>query len=245
MRNLAGYVNIYRKILEWEWYDDAYMVKFFLTIIILADHKIQRYKNRTIRRGTFVASVSSLSRDARMSETSVKRCLSQLSQTGEIEQEVIPNKFRIITVKNYCKYQDVGSPKTDSKTNSKTDNKTNKKTNSKTNYKTTDKKEKKCVCLTDTHTQEKSASAPRALEERGHAAVTWNEIRQFQIDNRIGSGEMVESFFYAFKNSGTRIPEDWRDLYTKYARAGYEAQKKFRLNLHAGNYIDKWGAADG
>lgn len=240
-----GFIVLYRDIFDWEWFDDVYVFKLFVCLIMLASHEAKRYKGKTLKRGSFITSIASLSQKVKMSETSVKNSLKKLSATGEIEQEIIPNKYRIITIKNYNKFQSVGFSKTDNKTDSKTNNKTNSKTDRKTNNKTTINNENKCVCLTDTHTQqENNAAAPRALEERGHAAVTWNEIRQYQIDNHIGGGEYVSEFYNAFEKSGTRIPENWQDLYIRYVRAGWEAQNEFIDRLEKGEYIEKWGHAD-
>ena len=101
------------------------------------------------------------------------------------------------------------------------------------------------MCLTDTHTQqENNAAAPRALEERGHAAVTWNEIRQYQIDNHIGGGEIVDDFYDAFHESNTRFPENWQQVYTRFARADYPEQDEFVRRLKSGDYHSKWGKID-
>ena len=95
-----------------------------------------------------------------------------------------------------------------------------------------------------THThKEEAASAPHALGERA-SAVTYGEIRQFQIDNHIGGGEYVSEFYNAFEKSGTRIPDNWQDLYIRYVRAGWEAQNEFIDRLENGEYIEKWGRAD-
>lgn len=240
-----GFIVLYRDIFDWEWFDDVYVFKLFVCLIMLASHEAKRYKGKTLKRGSFITSIASLSQKVKMSETSVKNSLKKLSATGEIEQEIIPNKYRIITIKNYNKFQSVGFSKTDNKTDSKTNNKTNSKTDRKTNNKTTINNENKCVCLTDTHTQqENNAAAPRALEERGHAAVTWNEIRQYQIDNHIGGGEIVDDFYDAFHESNTRFPENWQQVYTRFARADYPEQDEFVRRLKSGDYHSKWGKVD-
>lgn len=94
-----------------------------------------------------------------------------------------------------------------------------------------DTREEKKTC-------ESSAPAERA------SAVTYGEIRQFQIDNHIGGGEIVDDFYDAFHESNTRFPENWQQVYTRFARADYPEQDEFVRRLKSGDYHSKWGKID-
>ena len=238
MKEDYSWIKLFRKITEWEWYGDVYVFKLFVHLLIIANHETKRVNGITIERGSILTSVAALSAGAKICEQSVKRSLKKLVESGDIIDNVKPSKYRIITIKNYSKYQSAGRlTPTKSPTKSPTNNKDKISTDILS-------EKKKCVCLTDTHThKEEAASAPHALEERA-SAVTYGEIRQFQIDNHIGGGEYVSEFYNAFEKSGTRIPENWQDLYIRYVRAGWEAQNEFIERLENGEYIEKWGRAD-
>ena len=233
-----GYIELHREIIDWEWFNDVYVLKLFIFLILEANHKEAKYMGIQIPRGSLLTSVAKISQKSGLSVTSVKNSLKKLLSTGEIAETIKPNKYRIITINNYDKFQSVGSQKANSKTNSKADKKTN--------SKTTNNKVKKSVYLTDKHSEEK-AKKPRAssaLVERpgGGQEVTLRDVRQYQIDNRIGDAYLAAEFFHGFERSGTKFPKDWQDLYRKYVHATYEEQEKFSKILNSGGYRKKWGA---
>lgn len=233
-----GYIELHREIIDWEWFNDVYVLKLFIFLILEANHKEVKYMGIKIPRGSLLTSVAKISQKSGLSVTSVKNSLKKLLSTGEIDETIKPNKYRIITINNYDKFQGVGSQKANSKTDSKTDRKTN--------SKTTNNKVKKSVSLTEKHSEEK-AKKPRAssaLVERpgGGQEVTLRDVRQYQIDNRIGDAYLAAEFFHGFERSGTKFPKDWQDLYRKYAHGTYEEQEKFSKILNSGGYRKKWGA---
>ena len=233
-----GYIELHREIIDWEWFNDVYVLKLFIFLILEANHKEGKYMGIQIPRGSLLTSVAKISQKSGLSVTSVKNSLKKLLSTGEITETIKPNKYRIITINNYDKFQGVGSQKTNSKTNSKA--------NRKTNSKTTNNKVKKNVSLTEKHS-EKEKEKPRAssaLVERpgGGQEVTLRDVRQYQIDNRIGDAYLAAEFFHGFERSGTKFPKDWQDLYRKYAHGTYEEQEKFSKILNSGGYKKKWGA---
>ena len=218
---------------NWQWRGDAFVTCVYLWLLDGAVDSTKYVYGVELKYGQLLTSVDKICAKTCFSRNSVKNSLKKLKESGEITEEVKPNKYRIITITHYNENTSGDLTVGRSKTNSKT--------NSKTPY----KEIKKCVCLTDTHThkKEEAASAPHALGERA-SAVTYGEIRQFQIDNHIGGGEYVSEFYNAFEKSGTRIPDNWQDLYIRYVRAGWKAQNEFIDRLENGEYIEKWGRAD-
>ena len=218
---------------NWQWRGDAFVTCVYLWLLDGAVDSTKYVYGVELKYGQLLTSVDKICAKTCFSRNSVKNSLKKLKESGEITEEVKPNKYRIITITHYNENTSGDLTVGRSKTNSKT--------NSKTPY----KEIKKCVCLTDTHThkKEEAASAPHALGERA-SAVTYGEIRQFQIDNHIGGGEYVSEFYNAFEKSGTRIPDNWQDLYIRYVRAGWKAQGEFIDRLEKGEYIEKWGRAD-
>ena len=229
---IEGWIKSYRKFMEWRWWSDDAVFRFFHGLLYLANLADNGYKDKMVERGSFITSIPSLCTTLHMSEKKVRRCLKCLVSTGEIIDEPT-NRDRKITIVNYALYQDPNAIQPLPKRKGKGKGKGN-----------PIKERKKCVCLTDTHThKEEAASAPHALGERA-SAVTYGEIRQFQIDNHIGGGEIVDDFFDAFHESNTRFPENWQQVYTRFARADYPEQDEFVRRLKSGDYHSKWGKVD-
>lgn len=238
------FVAVYEDIFDWGWFDDLYVLKLFVCMIILASHKNTSFNGIKIKRGSFITSVSKLSQKTHLSETSIKNSLKKLTKTGEISQEIIPNKYRIITITNYSKYQSVGSVETDNKANRKTNNKTDCKTDSETDCKTTFNK-RDYIHNLSIKKDKKSASEPCALGERRSAAcVTLRDVREFQIDNKLGDGDTASTFFHGFDDSGTAFPENWKSIYERYSNADPVNRSKFLTELKQGKYKERWGSAD-
>ena len=246
MKEDYSWVKLFRKITEWGWWSDDAVFRFFVGIILLANYKDGEFKGQTIKRGSFITSIPNLCTYFQMSERKIRRCLKNLKESGEILDEA-NNHFRKITIINYNEYQDE-LPLTKQQGNRKgkqqgnrQDKKQDKGHGKQQSNRHPIEERKKNMCPTDTYSQEHPSRAPAG---RTPAAVTFADIRQFQIDNRVGSGELVSEFYDAFTQSGTRIPDDWQQVYTRYAKAPCLAQVEFIENLTGGKYHEKWGKAD-
>lgn len=103
-----GFIKISRNILDWEWYSDPCTKSVFLHCILKANWKDKTWKGVKIKRGQFVTSLASLADETGLSMKNVRTALDHLKSTNELAIESSP-KGRIITVKNYAKYQDVAN----------------------------------------------------------------------------------------------------------------------------------------
>lgn len=103
-----GFIKISRNILDWEWYSDPCTKSVFLHCILKANWKDKTWKGVKIKRGQFVTSLASLADETGLSLKNVRTALDHLKSTNELAIESSP-KGRIITVKNYAKYQDVAN----------------------------------------------------------------------------------------------------------------------------------------
>lgn len=102
--NSESWFKTYRKILDWEWFKDSKTVHVFITLIALANTRDYSFKGYAVKSGQLVSSYDSLAKTTGMSVRSVRTAIEHLKQTGEVT--VSPyNKFSIITVNNYSKYQ--------------------------------------------------------------------------------------------------------------------------------------------
>lgn len=247
----AGFVIEHRAILKNEWYTEPLTMHLMRHCRLRANFENTKWRGIQLERGQFVTSLKTLSTETGLSVMQVRTALEKLEKSGYITSKPT-NKNRLITVLFYSDEQNVNkqaNKRVSKQVTSKSANKqqtSNKQANKQI---TTDNNinnitNKTSVCAPSAHThKEEAASAPHALGERA-AAVTYGEIRQFQIDHHIGGGEMVSEFYNGFEKSGTKIPDNWQDLYIRYARAEWEAQNEFIEKLENGEYIEKWGHAD-
>ena len=99
-----GWLKIYRKLTDWEWYNHSEMVHLFLHLLIKASPVDKTWQGMSVQRGQVVIGRQKLSAETGISERTVRTCLSRLEKSGEIEIKST-NKFSIITICKYGDYQ--------------------------------------------------------------------------------------------------------------------------------------------
>ncbi len=100
-----GFIKIFRKFTEWEWYDDIPTKVLFLHLLIIANWKAKKWHGITIKRGQVVTSQNHLAEQTQLSRQQVRTSLNKLISTNDITKSATSN-YTIITIKNYNKYQD-------------------------------------------------------------------------------------------------------------------------------------------
>lgn len=100
----SGWIKLHRKMVKWEWYDDANTFRLFVHLLIMANHKETKWRGLTIPRGQLLTGRKLLAAELGISEQSVRTSLARLKSTSEITIKST-NKFSVITVCNYCEYQ--------------------------------------------------------------------------------------------------------------------------------------------
>lgn len=106
MNELNGFILLDRKMLKWEWYQDTNMVRLFIHLLLMANWEDKKWQGVVIKRGQFITSLSKLSQQTDLTIQQVRTCLERLILTNEITKEA-NNKYTLITIKNYDKYQDL------------------------------------------------------------------------------------------------------------------------------------------
>lgn len=235
-----GFIKIDRKITEWGWWSDDTVFRFFVGIILLANFKDSLFKGKLVERGSFITSIPKLCAYFEMSERKVRRCLTSLKETGEIIDEA-NNHFRKITIINYNEYQD-DLPLPKRKDNRQGNRKDKWKDNRQSNRDPIEER-KKYKSPTDSCTEK---AAPRAPSEEPAAAapVTYVDVRQYQIDNRIGCGSDASEFSSGFEKSGTKYPSDWQKIYRAFVKADEVERERFLNKLSTGGFREKWGVVE-
>lgn len=122
-----GYIKIWRKIQDWEWWDEPMMFWFFEKLILLANWEDKKWHGIIIKRGQFVTSIESLrfeyhlisnhKKRLKLSTQHVRTFLKLLKTTNELTIEAT-NKYSLISITNYDLYQDKSGEPTNELTGS-------------------------------------------------------------------------------------------------------------------------------
>lgn len=116
MSENKGWISIYRKFVEWEWYDFPSVKIIFLHCLLCANHKNAKWRDITVKRGQLVTSYDKLAAANGLSVQQVRTALEKLQSTNEITYQST-SQYSIITVKNYNLYQDNNKRKTEAHNN--------------------------------------------------------------------------------------------------------------------------------
>lgn len=99
-----GFIKLFRKMTEWEWYTDEHTFRVFMHLLLTANYKETNYKGVTIYPGQTVIGRKALANALHISERNVRTALKHLKSTNEIAIKAT-NKFSVITIVNWELYQ--------------------------------------------------------------------------------------------------------------------------------------------
>lgn len=132
---MEGWICLYKKLINWEWYQDGNTCRLFIHLLLLANYEDKSWQGQLIKRGQLITSSEHLAKDLNLSRQQVRTAINKLKSTNEITTKST-NKYTLITIEKYEDYQS----KTDksNQQNNKQSNKqittTNNITNNKLNY---------------------------------------------------------------------------------------------------------------
>lgn len=101
---MKGWVKMYRKLLDWEWYSDSKMVHLFIHMMLKANHKPGKWKGHLIESGQFISGRKMLSAETGISERSVRTCLDRLKESDVVTIKTT-SKFSLFEINNWDMYQ--------------------------------------------------------------------------------------------------------------------------------------------
>ena len=101
---ISGFITLHRKILDWEWYEDANVMRVFLHLLLTANHKDKKWKGTTIKRGQLATSYDSIAVKLRLTKKQVRLAVSKLKGSGELTSRRAPSYILLSLVK-YDDYQ--------------------------------------------------------------------------------------------------------------------------------------------
>lgn len=102
---MQGYIKLFRKFVDWEWYSDPVVKSVFIDLLINANYKVKKWQGQIVNPGELVTSVSSIAERNGLSAQQVRTALTKLEKTGEINKRST-NKNTLIIVLNYKRYQE-------------------------------------------------------------------------------------------------------------------------------------------
>lgn len=102
---ITGWIKLYRSFIKWEWFEVPNMVTVFIYCLLKANHMDNRWRGIEIKKGTFITSLKTMSKETGISTQSIRTCLKHLQNSGEINKQ--SNKeHTVITICKYASYQD-------------------------------------------------------------------------------------------------------------------------------------------
>ena len=125
----GGFIKLFRKMTEWEWYTDTNTKVVFLHLLLTVNHKKDTWQGITIYPGQRVASIRKLADETNLSVRSVRTALDHLKATHELTLETTQgatHKCTVITVENWECYQvsrNTIDTQTDTRNDTQTDHK--------------------------------------------------------------------------------------------------------------------------
>ena len=116
-----GFIALHRSLLSWGWHTDPATGWLFVNLLLMANWTDSEWQGMTIERGQLVTGRKGLAAQTGLSEQTVRTSLNRLKSTNEITL-ASTNKFSVITIVNYGKFQDVPEMPTSTLTSNLTNN---------------------------------------------------------------------------------------------------------------------------
>lgn len=101
---MKGWIRLQRSLIDWGWSDNPEMVALWIHLLLRANYTQKEWHGVTIERGQLITGREQLSEVTGISERSIRTFLNRLVKGGEITLKST-NKFTIITICKYDKYQ--------------------------------------------------------------------------------------------------------------------------------------------
>lgn len=104
----SSWIKLDRRILKWGWYSDMNVKGVFLHLLLIASYEDGEYLGSKIKRGQAIIGTVETAKQLGITRQQLRTALSKLEKSGEISKKTT-NKFTLVTIENYSKYQDITS----------------------------------------------------------------------------------------------------------------------------------------
>ena len=220
---MAGFIKIHRKLLEWEWHDDPYLVALWVYLLLEVNWEDKRWHGKVIKRGQMLCSLTSLAEKTGLSIQQTRTRLERLEHTGEINRQST-NKWTLITICNFDKYQ-VNDSDTQQAVNKQITNK--QQTN---NKQITTPKEIKKERKEEYNLSSLSSSLPESVEESEKEKI----LKIFFFRNLAAPEKEVEKFFEFNSNWGRMSVESKNQAVQNWQQIPHQGARFKR------DFLDMW-----
>ena len=99
-----GYLKLFRKLVDWEWYTDIPAKTLFIHCLLNANYKDKLWKGVEVNRGQLLCGRNGLAKNTGLSPQQIRTAIKKLKKTGEISTTKSTNGCTLITVCNYESY---------------------------------------------------------------------------------------------------------------------------------------------
>lgn len=104
----GGYVKVWRKTTDWEWYKNINAKVVFFHLLLTASHKPTSYHGIRIPAGSVLTSYAKLAEETGLSLRQVRTGIATLKSTGEVTSKATGKglgKGTLYMLKNWSSYQ--------------------------------------------------------------------------------------------------------------------------------------------
>lgn len=102
---MSGYIKLHRKMTRWGWYDDPSTKIVFLHLLLKANWHKSEYHGVRLEPGDVVFGRKKFAKELGLSERNVRTAIRHLHESGEISTNKVTNRFTVIHVEKWEKYQ--------------------------------------------------------------------------------------------------------------------------------------------
>lgn len=185
MNNNQGFIKIFRKIIDWEWFKKPNTRLVFEYFLYKANYEDKMWRGIEIKRGQLITSLQKISEENGITMRQTRTALNDLQTTNNIAIKTT-NKYTLVTIINYDFYQSK-----EEKTTNKTTNKMHTKrqandTQNDNNIRIKEIKNIRSVCV------ESNTLAP---------APTLSELRSYCYENDMEDFD-YENFYNYYESNG-------------------------------------------
>ena len=118
MTTMCGYIQLHRKIKDWEWYHDLPVKSAFIHCLLSANFMQSKFGKLTVQAGQFVTSYEKFGDQCGLTKKQTRRAIEVLQESGEIVWKG-HGKFSLVTLVNWGSYQGIENNKGQTKGTSK------------------------------------------------------------------------------------------------------------------------------
>lgn len=97
---MEGYIKFFRNFLNWEWYQDANVVRLYIHCMLRANFEDKQWRGITIKKGSFLTSYQTLSNETNLSVTMIRGAIKKLVSSGYLKSES-SSKYTVLTINDW------------------------------------------------------------------------------------------------------------------------------------------------